>query len=83
MNGAAYHSLAAFIAHFRALRKAPALNPDERKLLDQMEAALAELVPAERAAVLGDAAEGAEARLRWRAELRLKRLLAASGRLVP
>jgi hypothetical protein len=83
VSGAAYHSLAAFIAHLRALRSATALNPDERKLLDEMESSLAELAPAERAAVLGDAAEGAEARLRWRAELRLKRLLAATARLVP
>lgn len=83
MNGIAYHSLAAFVAHLRALRAALELNPDERKVLEEMKAVLAELTPAEREALLGEDGVGTQVRLRWRAELRLKRVLGASGKLAP
>jgi hypothetical protein len=92
-----YSSLAAFIAHYESLRAthtdlAPAAhesvaNPDDDATLAAMESILGELSPADRD-VLHDASSspdahpsGAAARHRARAELNLRRLLAARGLL--
>ncbi len=88
-----YSSLAAFIAHYDALRaahadvaRAGAPNPDDAATLAAMETIVDELSPADRDAFHHDASpapdahpSGAAARHRARAELKLRRLLAARG----
>lgn len=89
MKHRAYSSLAAFLAHYRALSAAarsgganPAtLSGGERELLTAMEDALAALSPEERAALLAQSAAGAAARRRVRAELKLQRVLFAHALL--
>ncbi len=91
-----YSSLAAFIAHYAALRSADAAgarsnasNPDDVATLAEMERAIGELNPADRAALVGDPdtgapppiSAGAAARHRARAELKLRRILTARGLL--
>jgi hypothetical protein len=94
MNLRTYSSLAAFIAHYETLReahadvaRASAANPDDAATLAAMETIVAELSPADRDA-LRDASSspdihpsGPATRHRARAELRLRRLLAARGLL--
>ena len=93
MSLPAYSSLEAFVAHYRLLRaaRAPAAtaaepaspsNPTDAATLAEMELLVADLIPAERAALADDAtATGAALRHRARAELHLRRLLAARGLL--
>lgn len=81
-----YSSLAAFLAHWRALAHADALDNHERERLAAMREILAMLRPEELAALdqssmLADT--GATARHRERAALRLARELRARGLLVP
>jgi hypothetical protein len=91
-----YSSLAAFIAHYTALRsavvagaRASAANPDDAAALAEMGHAIGELNPADRAALIGDTAGGAHPaisagaadRHRARAELKLRRILTARGLL--
>jgi hypothetical protein len=99
MSLPAYSSLEAFVAHYRLLRAertraaataanpASPLNPTDAAILAEMELLVAELSPAERAALTDDAlttdapATGATLRHRARADLHLRRLLAARGLL--
>ena len=90
-----YSSLAAFIAHYETLRAAHVnvgaagvANPDDAATLTAMETIVGELSPADRDALRHDNASlsnahsaGAAARHRARAELNLRRLLAARGLL--
>ncbi len=89
-----YSSLAAFMAHYAALRtgvadgalRAGAPSPDDAATLIEMERVIGELSVADRASLDRDAApvanaipSGTAARHRARAELKLRRLLAARG----
>lgn len=96
----AYSSLTAFLAHYRALGKNTE-NEEERATLEEMKRLFELLQPAERAALLDQAANGLpgtvevsdsalnalrpadragpKARLRERAERRLRQLLVAKG----
>jgi hypothetical protein len=91
-----YTSLAAFMAHYAALRtahsdtsgnaSAEALSPDDAATLLELERVIGELSAADRDALHDDAMpaanalpSGAAARHRARAELKLRRLLAARG----
>jgi hypothetical protein len=87
MSLPAYSSLEAFVAHYQLLRAAHApaaataatsASPTDAVTLAEMELLVADLTPAERAALTDDApATGAALRHRARAELHLRRLLAA------
>jgi hypothetical protein len=97
MKPRAYSSLAAFMAHYAALRSAHSDNapsparaesPDDAATLIEMERVIEELSEADRGALDDDATppanaipSGAAARHRARAELKLRRLLAARGLL--
>lgn len=74
-----YSSLAAFLAHRRALRSASALDAEDRNRLAAMEQFLSVLGPAEREAIDSESADPAVARHRERAENRLRRELIARG----
>lgn len=88
-----YSSIAAFLAHYRALRgaarhpkgAAASLNAEERTWLAEMERLTSELAPAERDLLAEAEAGGAGAaasvirRRRERAEFKLARILAAHG----
>jgi hypothetical protein len=81
-----YASLAAFVAHWRALKHAPAnsLSPDERARAEEMDSIVTSLRPEERSALTMPAGEqiaGALRRHRERAELNLARELRARGLL--
>lgn len=83
----AYASLAAFLAHWRALKNASAgtLDADELARSVEMEKIIAALRPEERTALeavhIDDRGAGAARRHRERAELRLARELRARGLL--
>jgi predicted ArsR family transcriptional regulator len=93
MKQLAYSSIAAFLAHYRALRDAAGkrdnkrlLSTEERDMLAAMETLIEPLRPEERALLLADDANGEgwrasneERRRRQRAELKLRRLLLAKG----
>lgn len=90
MNPHVYSSLAAFLAHYHLLSaagrsSATSLSMDESNLLAAMDQALAALTADERAAIVADRtrnhATSAANRRRARAELKLRRLLAAGGLL--
>jgi hypothetical protein len=90
-----YSSLAAFIAHYETLRAAHAdvasggpANPDDAATLAAMESIVGELSPADRDALHDNVSSSPDAhssgmatRHRARAELKLRRLLAARGLL--
>ena len=76
MKPAQYSSLAAFLAHYRALQFAHSRTADEDQLFKEMSAAIATLSPEDRAA-LDSSAAGSARRNRERAELHLKRELSA------
>ena len=78
-----YSSLAAFIAHWRALARTSAqLTPDESELLIAIDKLIDTLTPDERETLLVSLnRDGAEARRRERLELKLRRILLAAGRL--
>lgn len=78
-----YSSMAAFIAHWRTLAQADALNKDDRERLSAMREILETLRPEELAALEEPAATGATARHRERAKLRLARELRSRGLLTP
>ena len=79
MNLPAYTSLTAFLAHYRALKSAPSRGSDDEQLFAEMSAAIAILAPESRAA-LDSVEDSARAkRHRERAELQLRRELAARG----
>jgi len=93
----AYSSLAAFMAHFSALRSAAAdgsasadaSTPDDAAMLREMERLLGDLSAPDRDALRDETPEssadalpaGSAARHRARAETHLRRLLAARGLL--
>jgi len=89
MKPATYASLAAFLAHWRALKHAPAaaLAADEVARSAEMDEIIAALRPEERAALEaaeiddGSASGGAARRHRERAEASLARELRARGLL--
>ncbi len=72
-----YSSIAAFLAHWRALRDNPWPSAEERNQIAAMEQFFSALRPEERAAITSDASDSATARHRERAELRLRRELLA------
>jgi hypothetical protein len=75
----AYSSLAAFLAHYRALRDAASSEPRERELLARMEEIVGALHPADRAALLDNSTDSATIRRRQRAERSLRLLVAGQG----
>jgi hypothetical protein len=79
MKVPAYSSLAAFLAHYHALKSDPSRGSDDEQLLAGMSAAIATLAPEARAA-LDSVEDSARAkRHRDRAALQLRRELAARG----
>jgi hypothetical protein len=73
----AYSSLAAFLAHYHALKMAPSRSPDDEKLFAEMSLAIATLAPEGRAALDSTEDTGSARRHRDRAQLQLRRELAA------
>ena len=79
MKVSAYSSLAAFLAHYHALKSDASRGADDEQLFAEMSAAIATLAPEARAA-LDPVEDSARAkRHRERAELQLRRELAARG----
>ncbi|MFZ0889068.1 MAG: hypothetical protein WA005_11490 [Candidatus Binataceae bacterium] len=77
-----YSSLAAFAAHYRALRSSKEFTEDERARLAEMNEALDTLGADIRAVLDSEAAgDGAAMRRRERAERKLRRELIARGML--
>lgn len=74
-----YSSLAAFLAHLRALESSTARSAAEERQLAEMRSALDALRPALRASLDADSSEPAARRHRERAELALARELRARG----
>jgi hypothetical protein len=77
----AYSSLAAFLAHYRALKSAASRGPDDERLFGEMSAAIAMLAPEVRTAFDSTEDTPAANRHRARAEFQLRRALAARGML--
>jgi hypothetical protein len=75
----AYSSLAAFLAHHHALRTAPSRSPDDEALFAEMSLAIATLAPDAQAALNSVEDTGSARRHRDRAQLQLRRELAARG----
>jgi hypothetical protein len=75
----AYSSLSAFLAHYRALKSETSRSADDDQLLAEMSALLATLAPDARAALDSPANNSSAKRHRERAELDLRRELAARG----
>ena len=74
-----YASLAAFVAHYRALQSSRTLGDGERRILAEMRTLL-DLLPSEdRAALDSDAADSAAERRRERALRKLHRELLERG----
>ena len=73
----AYSSLAAFLAHYHALKTAPSRSPDDEKLFAEMSLAIATLAPEARAALESTGDSGSVRRHRERAQLQLRRELVA------
>jgi len=82
MKVPAYSSLSAFLAHYHALRSDPSRGSDNEQLFAAMSAVIATLAPEARGA-LDSVEDSARAkRHRERAELQLRRELAARGIVV-
>jgi hypothetical protein len=79
MKSAPYSSLAAFLAHYRALVSASSRTSDEDRLLAELSAAIATLSPEQRAALNSSDSTAGARRSRERAELHLRRELVARG----
>jgi hypothetical protein len=75
----AYSSLAAFLAHYHALNAVPSRSPDDEKLFAEMSLAIATLAPEAIAALDSTDDTGIARRHRERAQLQLRRELAARG----
>ena len=75
----AYSSLAAFLAHYHALKVVPSRSPDDEKLFAEMSLAIATLAPEAVAALDSTDATGSARRHRERAQLQLRRELVARG----
>jgi hypothetical protein len=74
-----YSSLAAFLAHYHALKMDPSRSPDDEELFAEMSRAVATLAPEIRAALDSTEDSAGARRRRERAELQLRRELAARG----
>jgi hypothetical protein len=79
MKSPPYSSLAAFLAHYRALASAASRTSDEDRLLAELSAAIAILTPEQRAALDSSDSTASARRSRERAELHLRRELGARG----
>jgi hypothetical protein len=79
MKSRPYSSLAAFIAHYRALKALASRSSDEQQLFAEMTAALSALPPETRAALDSTDSSASAKRHRERAELQLGRELVARG----
>jgi hypothetical protein len=79
MKSVPYSSLAAFLAHYRALASASPRTSDEDRIFVQMTAAIAILSPEQRAALDSSDSTASARRSRERAELHLRRELVARG----
>jgi hypothetical protein len=77
MKSVPYSSLAAFLAHYRALQSAVSRTSGEDRRFAEMSAALGILSPEQRAALDSSAATPSARRNRERAELHLRRELVA------
>jgi len=74
-----YSSLAAFLAHYRALKSDASRAADDEQLFAEMSAVIATLVPEARAALDSTEDNASAQRHRERAELQLRRELVARG----
>ncbi|MGB0062353.1 hypothetical protein [Candidatus Binatus sp.] len=74
-----YSSLAAFLAHYRALKSDASRGAGDDQLFAEMSAVLATLAPETRAALESGEDNAGARRHRARAELQLRRALAARG----
>ena len=79
MKVPAYSSLAALLAHYRALKSAASRNSGEEQLLAEMTAATGVLTPETRAALESTDSSANASRHRERAELELRRELVKRG----
>jgi hypothetical protein len=79
MKSVPYSSLAAFLAHYRALLSASSRTPDEDHLFEELSAAIATLPPELRASLDSSDSTASARRIRERAELHLRRELVARG----
>ena len=79
MKSAPYSSLAAFLAHYRALATASSRTADEDRLFEELSAAIATLSPELRASLDSSDSTASARRSRERAELYLRRELVARG----
>lgn len=75
----AYSSLAAFLAHYRALKSDTARSAGDDQLFAEMSAVIATLAPEARAALDSTEDNASARRHRDRAELQLRRELVARG----
>jgi hypothetical protein len=75
----AYSSLAAFLAHYHALKSDGFRGADDERLFAEMSAVIANLAPETRAALDLSEDSASARRHRERAELQLRRVLAAGG----
>ena len=78
----AYSSLAAFLAHYRALKSDASRGADDERLFAEMSAVIATLAPEARAALDSSEDTAGAKRHRERAELQLRRELVARGIVV-
>ncbi len=82
MTPPAYSSLAAFLAHYRALRAASTRSADDERRLAEMSSLIAQALDASgRAALESDSGSAGARRHRERALLKLRRALMQSGAL--
>ena len=79
MKSAPYSSLAAFLAHYRALASTSSRTSDEDQMFVQMTTAIATLSPEQRASLDSFDSTASARRSRERAELHLRRELVARG----
>jgi hypothetical protein len=75
----AYSSLAAFLAHYHVLKSDSSRGADDQQLFTEMSAAIAMLAPESRAAIDSTEDSASAKRHRERAEVQLRRQLAARG----
>jgi hypothetical protein len=74
-----YSSLAAFLAHYHALKSVSSRGAADEKIFAEMSAAVATLTPDARAALDSTEESASARRHRERAELQLRRALVARG----
>jgi hypothetical protein len=75
----AYSSLAAFLAHYRALKSDASRRADDEQLFIEMSTVIATLAPEARVALDSSEDDDGPQRHRERAELQLRRELVARG----